>query len=494
MNPLLALVREVTADPDGRLLERFRAERDEQAFAQLVRRYGPVVWGVCRRALADRQDAEDAFQATFLVLVRRADRLTGHPAVGPWLHRVAVLTVRNLRRANRRRAAVGGRLDHDIPVDDDAAARADARFDVDAVLDGLPEKYRVPVILCHLQGLSRREAAGRLGCPEGTLSAVLAAALRKLRARFGGRDPAAVLAAAGVAVVPAGLAAATSRAAAVYAISTLAAAGVSPVVAGLTREGLRMSWARKAALAAAVVLVGGFVAAGFAPRSGPTAAAPLPAVTPMITEPAAANPQDDWQDLVPAHVTGTVTAADGQPIAGAKVAITGTINYYATDGRTEFNGRATSAADGTYKLAFKTKPGKTVVVVGIEAAADGFVAHSERFRFDELKASADKPGKWDFVLAKGEAIAGRVIAPKLGDQTAIVVRGPSYSRTHVADKGGNFRVYVPKGVYKVTAVLEVKAVVRDEDLPIDLRSGLVGGVTATETVASGIEKLVLKVR
>src|SRR6185295_5634450 len=90
---------------DGALLVAFLTERDEAAFAELVRRHGPLVWGVCRRALPDPADAEDAFQATFLVLVRRAARLTAAPAVGPWLFRVAAWTARNARRRNARRLA-----------------------------------------------------------------------------------------------------------------------------------------------------------------------------------------------------------------------------------------------------------------------------------------------------------------------------------------------------------------------------------------------------
>jgi RNA polymerase sigma factor (sigma-70 family) len=261
MNSLFALVRTGLGDAtDQNLLDRFRADRDEEAFAELVRRYGPLVWGVCRRSLAHPADAEDAFQVTFLVLARRAGQLAAAPGVGPWLHRVAVMTARNVRRGNRRRAPVGGRIDHDVPVPDLAPGRTDDRLDLDAALTRLPEKHRAAVVLCHLQGLSRREAAARLGCPEGTLSATLAAALRKLRAQLRVQDPAALLAAVGAVAVPAGLSAATARVASVDSISRLAAAGVSPAVAGLTNGVLRMFWAKKLVTAAVMVAaVGGLL-------------------------------------------------------------------------------------------------------------------------------------------------------------------------------------------------------------------------------------------
>jgi RNA polymerase sigma factor (sigma-70 family) len=261
MNRVLTLLRHGLADApaDRHLLDRFLAARDEAAFAELVRRYGPVVWGACRRCLASAQDAEDAFQATFFVLLRRADRLSADVPLGPWLHKVAVMTARNVVRGNRRRAAVGGPLEHEPTAP--AGGSAETKLDLDSILLALPERERQAVVLCHLQGLTRREAAERLGCPEGTLSARLSRALRRLQARFG----AAALAAGAVAVPPQ-LASATARSATIFMTSTLSAAGVSPAVVGLTNGVLRMLWMKKltAAVAAALVLGAGVLALGFA--------------------------------------------------------------------------------------------------------------------------------------------------------------------------------------------------------------------------------------
>ncbi|MBN9118724.1 MAG: sigma-70 family RNA polymerase sigma factor [Planctomycetes bacterium] len=278
MNRVLMISRERIAVPsaDRELLDRFLAARDEAAFAELVRRYGPVVWGACRRRLTDPQDAEDAFQATFLVLVRRAARLGADVPLGPWLYKVAVMTAGNVIRSNRRRGAVTGPMEHDVPAP--AVAPVDDRLDIDAALLALPERDRAPVVLCHLQGLTRREAAERLGCPEGTLSARLSRALRRLRTRLG--DRVSVVLGAGAVAVPAGLASATARAAGVYSTSVLTAAGVSPVVAGLTDGVLRMFWMKKATTAAvlsALVLGAGVFALGTLTRSENVARADEPA-------------------------------------------------------------------------------------------------------------------------------------------------------------------------------------------------------------------------
>ncbi|MBY0457629.1 MAG: sigma-70 family RNA polymerase sigma factor, partial [Gemmataceae bacterium] len=228
MRSVAALCRELTADrrSDGELLAVFRAERSESAFLELLRRHGPLVWSTCQRLLPDPADAEDAFQATFLVLVQQSRKLTHSPTVGPWLYRVAVLTARSAKRKNARQLVRQQPLHDQFPAD---APNSDLKVDLDDALLALPERYRDALVLCHLQGYTRREAAERLGCPEGTLSAWLSRGLEKLRVRLRDRDPARVLAVP-LMSVPAVLA--TTAAKAAVAVS-LGAASVPPVVSSL---------------------------------------------------------------------------------------------------------------------------------------------------------------------------------------------------------------------------------------------------------------------
>jgi RNA polymerase sigma factor (sigma-70 family) len=186
---------------DGELLECFLTHREEAAFAALVRRHGPMVLGVCRRILTDLHDAEDAFQATFLVLARKADSVHPRDLVGAWLHGVACRTACKVRSLNaRRRAAVtpAGELpERPAPAE---APPSDLGQLLDRELQHLPEKYRTPIVLCDLQEKARPAAARQLNVPEGTLSSRLArgrAMLRKRLVRCG------LAPAAGVAVLPA---------------------------------------------------------------------------------------------------------------------------------------------------------------------------------------------------------------------------------------------------------------------------------------------------
>jgi RNA polymerase sigma factor (sigma-70 family) len=169
-------------DSDGRLLLRFVAERDQAAFAVLMQRHGPMVLGVCRRVLRDTNDADDAFQATFLVLVRKAGSLRQPELLGNWLYGVAYRTAVRVRAqlTARRRREESVMQDLAAPSEDAAAAR-EFRYALDDELNRLPERYRRPFVLCHLAGLTNDEAARRLGCPKGTVLSRLARARERLR-------------------------------------------------------------------------------------------------------------------------------------------------------------------------------------------------------------------------------------------------------------------------------------------------------------------------
>jgi RNA polymerase sigma factor (sigma-70 family) len=174
---------------DRHLLDRFVRERDEVAFTRLVQRHGRTVWGVCRRLLHHDQDAEDAFQAVFLLLARKAASIHKREAVGSWLYGVAYRTALRLRQRTTRRQECESRAPaaaEGPPAWGEAALRELQRI-LDGEVQRLPEKYRRVFVLCCLEGLSRAEAARELGCKEGTISAQLARARKLLEARLARR-------------------------------------------------------------------------------------------------------------------------------------------------------------------------------------------------------------------------------------------------------------------------------------------------------------------
>lgn len=169
---------------DADLIARFAATRDGDAFAELVRRHGPMVFGVCRRVTGYLQDAEDAFQAAFVVLARRAAHVREPGQLANWLYGVAYRTALEARSARRRVQ------EHRVSAAPEPAARpepddtADLRRVIDEELARLPDKYRSAVVLCDLEGFSRADAAVRLSIPEGTLSSRLAHARKVLAERL----------------------------------------------------------------------------------------------------------------------------------------------------------------------------------------------------------------------------------------------------------------------------------------------------------------------
>ena len=179
----LGTIRELT---DGQLLERFATgERDgaELAFAVLVERHGPMVLRVCRATLAEAHDAEDAFQATFLVLVKKARGLWVRDSLGPWLHQVAYRTascarLASARRQRHERGASESRKEAIVAFNDDLGCVLHEE------IERLPERFRIPLVLCDLEGRSHEQAARHLGWPIGTVKSRQARGRERLRDRL----------------------------------------------------------------------------------------------------------------------------------------------------------------------------------------------------------------------------------------------------------------------------------------------------------------------
>lgn len=257
-----ALLHDGAGLSDGQLLGCFVERRDEAAFAALVRRHGPMVWGVCRRALDHHQDAEDAFQATFLVLVRKAATVRPREMVANWLYGVARQTsykTRTMVARNRSREKQVTIMPEPKALSPDVWS--DLRPVLDQELSRLPNKYRIAIVLCDLEGRTRKESALRLGLPEGTFSARLARArilLAKRLARYGlavsGGALATVLAQnEALAGMPISVLASTIQAAGLAAAGQ--ASGLSVSVAALTHGVMKTMLLNKLKFAATLFLV-----------------------------------------------------------------------------------------------------------------------------------------------------------------------------------------------------------------------------------------------
>jgi RNA polymerase sigma factor (sigma-70 family) len=288
------LLRDDAALTDGQLVERYLRQRDESAFAALVQRHGPMVWGVCRRTLAQDQDAEDAFQATFLVLVRKAASVRPRELVGSWLHGVAHRVALCVRRGRLRR----GRHERQVaampePTLADDAVRRELQVLLDAELARLPQKYRTAIVLCDLAGRTRKEVARQLGIPEGTLSGWLSRG-RALLARRLTRSGLAVSAAAlfePATAAPVSVVATTVRLA--TGPAALVPARVSALVEGVLKTMLITKLKLATVMLAAIVLLGAAAGAGHWGIDG-GAQAQQPAQTPKVAQKAkgAAAAQD----------------------------------------------------------------------------------------------------------------------------------------------------------------------------------------------------------
>jgi RNA polymerase sigma factor (sigma-70 family) len=381
---LLRYIRRLVLPPspddasDAALLGRFIEARDEHAFAALVERHGPQVLQVCWRVLGNVEDAEDAFQAAFLVLARKAETVRPREALAAWLHGVARRVALKVRSTRARHLRQAGSL---------AAPAADPRPDpltelsarellaiLDEEVQRLPEMYRLPVILCCLQGRSQEEAARQLGWTPGSVKGRLERGRARLHQRLvrRGLTLGAALAAAEVsrsaasATVVAPLVAATARGAVLFAAHSATGRGVSTTAAALAGEMLRGMALARLKVPALLLLATSLLATGlltYRVANPPAAEAPRADSPPQAlpeTAPAAAAavadqapPPDDFN--APVQVSGRVLDPDGRPLAAVNLYVGYSPRpspYTFAAQAAESPVRTTSEADGRFHFKF----------------------------------------------------------------------------------------------------------------------------------------------
>jgi RNA polymerase sigma factor (sigma-70 family) len=424
---------------DAGLLDRFARRREEAAFTALVRRHGPMVLGVCRRVLGNAADADDAFQATFLVLVRKAGSIRQSASVASWLHGVAyrvalgARTRAARRRAHERRAAVAA------PAGPPAEAAArELRALLDEELQQMPAKYRSPLVLHYLAGLTKEETARQLGWTEGTVSGRLARARELLRGRLARRDlaltggmlPAVLSPGEAVAAVPAALAESTLQIAVLFAAGEGAAAAAR--VTALTERVVRTMFLTRLKIAAAVLLAaaalglgaGGLLYRIQAAQSAGAQGPPPPAEAP-------ARPAVSWKGqppVAPGKQNGALLRIPALDPSMTAVALSATGKLLATAGP-ENTVRLWDVPSGKE---LHTLKGHAFAITALAFAPDG-----------KTLASADSRGTlklWDVAAARERASIGNPNASFfLQSRPAFTADGKTLVATMLvrgADEGG----------------------------------------------------------
>ncbi|MGP0068707.1 MAG: sigma-70 family RNA polymerase sigma factor [Isosphaeraceae bacterium] len=410
---------------DRQLLERYSAGRcdpsGEAAFAALVGRYGPMVLGVCRQLLGDVQHAEDAFQAVFLILARKAPSIRNPDLLGNWLYGVAIRTARCARhRIARGRGLEGGIAMEELcagwcaPADRSAIAREQAEILHDEV-GRLPRAFRRPVVLCYFEGLTLDEAARRLRCPAGTLHSRLARAREKLRIRLSRRGvtlPAILLPAVSsprlaTTSIPPLLCDSTTRTAIRFAARHAVAGGALSVSATtLAREVLRTMLLHKLGLTSMTLLFLAIAVMGAGGLMRPIGSEDEPR-QPAATQAAIAPSGDAYTPhQVPGRmlVVGRVLDPRGNPVPNASVMVHAAPK---TEGRTGTAaptpiGQAVCDGSGRFRLDAARISSSSHHRIGASAFAPGYGTG-----WAGLDVDADQPAA-DITLRHEKVIEGRL--------------------------------------------------------------------------------------
>ncbi len=433
---------------DGELLERFATRRDEVAFEVLVARHGPMVLGVCRRTLADPHDVDDAFQATFLVLVRRAGSIREPDLVGPWLHGVATKVARraradSARRLSRERRGDGARepsAEHDL-------GGVEIRPAIDEEIGRLPEHYRRPVVLCDVEGLSREEAAQRLGWSLNMVRGRLDRARGRLRERLARRglapSGAGMIAMGPAPTLPIALAASTARVALAFSVGRMGMVTASASAVALSRGVLTMMMLSKWKAAASMVLSAGLVAAGsgMIAAQGPGDVLPPPDARPAaVSDPAAgaARPKPGGNPEDPAAPRSTADLKKVR-IAAARQRLEAQGAFFA-EGRITLDRYvgASRALMEAERDAAETKEARVAVVRGHMARLKR-IAEGERANLEKGRSTAADVAEIQAELLDAEYLLAKELeSPDLGRPAADPGGGPgprSGERREAPDPG-----------------------------------------------------------
>ena len=429
---------------DRQLVERYTAgggdPTGQAAFAALVGRHGPMVLRVCREVLGDYQHAEDAFQAVFLVLARKARAIREPDLLGNWLYGVAIRTARcaRLRIARRRReegdamrglgagrcAPVGVA---DPPADGPAVAREQAEA-LHEEIARLPRAFRRPVVLCDFEGLTLDEAARRLRCPAGTVHSRLARARERLRVGLSRRGIALTAAALSAALAPRPASASippllcetTTKAAIAFAARRATGGALSAPVAALAQEVLQIMTVHKLCTGFATVLALATLATGadwltrsMAMRGDPMrdSAAPAAQAAPRPSDRLRPQSTPDPAPAARMTVTGRVIRPDGRPAANVSVDIIGAPRAPESDTDVDRApylplGRGSSGDDGRFRI--EAAPASLARFSAIYALA-GSAGPGSGFGCVELHPGAEAPAA-EVHLPPEQIIRGRLVA------------------------------------------------------------------------------------